>query len=181
MSDVPPALLERLRKRAAEPDLRVDMSPAPELPGPAATADLDKAERSLGFQLPADARVVYETVANGGFGPGYGLVGIAGGATGFAVGGRRWHCEDEYEALRAAPDFDWPERLLPVCDWGCAIYSCIDCSTRDAAVVRAFGDAIADKLPAPIQREGYTFLAWLTAWVDEVDLWEVVTFADAGV
>src|SRR6266404_724628 len=25
----------------------------------------------------------------------------------------------------------WPERLVPICNWGCAVYSCVDCSTSE--------------------------------------------------
>jgi len=144
-----------------------------ELPPPATQPELREAERILGFALPLDVLAVYGAVANGGFGPGYGLVGIGGGAAGFARAGREWYCEHEYRSQRR-PDlearFDWPRRLLPVCDWGRGIYSCVDCSSADPVMSRVLLDAIADRDPTANAPEGYTFLAWLGAWADGVDL-----------
>ena len=93
---------------------------------------LDDAERELGLPLPLPVREVYGRVANGGFGPGYGLTGLVGGV------------ESDLNAdvvadyrLRLRPDghdvaYFWPEGVLPVRHWGCAIYSCINCRMPEA-------------------------------------------------
>ena len=47
-----------------------------ELPPAAGPQELDRVEASLGLALPPTLRRVYGEVANGGFGPGYGLVPI---------------------------------------------------------------------------------------------------------
>ena len=78
-----PPLIEELRRRSADADGAVDLRfsdsarPAP----PAGADELDAAEGRLGFALPESLRTVYSQVANGGFGPGYGLLGIGSGAT----------------------------------------------------------------------------------------------------
>lgn len=46
---------------------------------PATEAQLTATERELGYPLPGMLRALYSQVANGGFGPGYGLEGIADG------------------------------------------------------------------------------------------------------
>ena len=46
---------------------------------PATEEQLRTTERALGFSLPSVLRAVYVRVANGGFGPGYGLAGAHGG------------------------------------------------------------------------------------------------------
>jgi hypothetical protein len=47
---------------------------------------------------------------------------------------------EEYLAFREPdpddPGLEWPERLLPICHWGWAIYSCVDCGDDDASLVR---------------------------------------------
>ena len=46
---------------------------------PATAAQLHKTEQALGFSLPAILRSLYMQVANGGFGPDYGIIGCIGG------------------------------------------------------------------------------------------------------
>ncbi|HZS77994.1 MAG TPA: SMI1/KNR4 family protein [Ktedonobacteraceae bacterium] len=46
---------------------------------PATPQQLAAAEKELGFALPATLRALYIELANGGFGPGYGLRGVVGG------------------------------------------------------------------------------------------------------
>src|SRR4051794_36254641 len=48
---------------------------------PASEAAVRATERRLGFSLPETLRQIYLTVANGGFGPGYGVMGPEGGFT----------------------------------------------------------------------------------------------------
>lgn len=72
--------------------------------------------------------------ANGGFGPGYGVMGVEGGFTddlGHTVA-------DLFEVYRQPdpedPTWEWPERFLPICHWGCVVYSGIDCGQNLAPV-----------------------------------------------
>jgi hypothetical protein len=94
---------------------------------PATPAQLDESERRLGFRLPLAVRQLYGLVANGGFGPGYGILGLVGGA----VDEFDETAVDSYLARPRAGAEDrrwqWPRGLLPFCNWGCQIYSCVDC------------------------------------------------------
>ena len=170
--DIGPELVDLLRVRIVQS--ATDHGSAQLSSEVASVAELDAAERTLGYRIPPPVRFVYSNVANGGFGPGYGLVGIGGGMTGFMNGTRRWHCEDEYVSQLQQDGFRWPEGVLPICDWGCAIFSCVDCSSPDARISRAFLDAMVDGLPDPIRPEGYGFVDWLVAWANGVDLWTEV-------
>jgi len=71
----------------------------------AAAAALEKAEAELGFALPPVLRRVYLEVADGGFGPGGGLMSIAGATTAYAM----LRKGDVLPRGRS-----WPERLLPI-------------------------------------------------------------------
>lgn len=58
---------------------------SPELGGraicrPASIEEVESAERKMGVTLPPLLKSIYTQVANGGFGPGYGLLGVAKGA-----------------------------------------------------------------------------------------------------
>ena len=151
------------------------MAPWSPLPAPASAAELATAEARLGFSVPLVVRRVYTGIANGGFGPGYGLVGIGGGRVGFRNAGRAWCCEDEYRSMRSAPQVQWPPQLLPVCDWGCRIYSCVDAANEDAPMFRMFGDTLYDAPSLAITPMGCTFNEWLQAWVSGENLWEALT------
>jgi hypothetical protein len=48
---------------------------------PAAEKDIIATEQRLNFDLPETLRKIYLRVANGGFGPGYGVMGVEGGFT----------------------------------------------------------------------------------------------------
>lgn len=93
------------------------------------------AERRLGFALPSVLRTLYAGVANGGFGPAYGLLGLVAGA-------RQEDGNDAimmYEQLRQRDPNDshwrWPEKLLPVVNLGCAMFFGVDCSSDDGMVI----------------------------------------------
>jgi hypothetical protein len=165
-------VLDLLRNRAENEQTRTDLAFLQPLPGQATEADIAAAEAFLGFRVPLPVSDVYMSVANGGFGPGYGLVGIGGGSRGFARGTFRGRCEETYRVLRSWTDFDWPERLLPLCDWGCGIYSCVDCSSTVGQILRFYSDAIGDGLPTPFTTEAPDFRSWLVDWLDGVNLWE---------
>jgi hypothetical protein len=75
-----------------------------ELPSPAPKAALDEAEARLGFPLPAPLRRVYAEVANGGFGPGGGLLSVEGAVAAYAeMASNPWGAHQV-----------WPAELLPI-------------------------------------------------------------------
>jgi hypothetical protein len=61
--------------------------------------------------------------------------------------------------------YPWPKLLLPICDWGCAMWSCLDCRSDDGPIVTASnGLAFANT--------GHTLRSWLSAWLSGADLFE---------
>jgi hypothetical protein len=148
-------LVAAIRDRISDPRLRREIGasiPPPIFP-PATSAAIDEAEKELGFPIPSLLRRLYQEVGNGGFGPGYGLLGVAGGYT------------DEGRSLSASylelrPG--WPEGILPVFDLGCAAWLCID------------GPALSDQVlmvhEPGMMRTVFTLPALLEAWVRDVDL-----------
>ena len=135
---------------------------------PVSAADINEAERQLGFDLPGLIRKIYFEVGDGGFGPGYGFYGLLEGTDEFP---------DEtvvrlYTSFRKAdpedPSWSWPEKLLPLTDWGCAIRGCVDCSDATLPVHRFDPNSGAPMVLSP---EGYSLENWLEAWLDGKDLW----------
>src|SRR5262245_60588102 len=112
-------LLAALRARVTDASNRVDTQVVPIMPRcpPASPEIVTSTERDLGFSLNPFLKRIYLEVANGGFGPGYGLVSLTKNV-----------CSDQtlsslYHSFRT---HRWPDKLLPLWDWGDAIWSCIN-------------------------------------------------------
>jgi hypothetical protein len=129
-------------------------------------------EERLGFAFPPLLKRIYAEIGNGGFGPGYGLTGLTGGVP----DDTEKTAPALYEMFRSIdpdePGWHWPERLLPICHWGCAIRSCIDCADP-AFRMRIFdpnghdGDDWSDTF----FEEAPSFESWLWAWASGTNLW----------
>ncbi len=150
-------LFDALRSRADDPRRFIDAWEFAEFRRfPRATRDqITRAEDRLGFPLPDALRAVYLEVANGGFGPGYGLVGVDNGAT----DDRGNTIERLYEELSEpdpeVPDWQWVERALPFCYQGCQVYSC---AMPDSSVIDLDGyDWDVTRTP---------LVEWLARWAD---------------
>lgn len=156
------ALAALIRQRIANSDSRVDLVTAdvPQVLGTATVDELAAAERELGFALPELLRWLYSEVANGGFGPGAGLLGVRGGHT--DMDGRT--ISGSYLALRL---HSWPQGVLPLCELGAGARSCVD--RRDP------NNSILTVDAAGMTRTSHTLFSWLYAWASGVDI-EAETF-----
>jgi hypothetical protein len=168
-------LLDRLRERISSPVRRTDMTDVvpTEVRPPVTASCLAKAEGHLGFPLVTLLKSIYLEVGNGGFGPGYGLISLGGGAT----FNESESIVDLYKAFHQSDPEDrlwnWPDRLVPICTWGCAIYSCVDCSGLDGPVILfdPNGRGPDTGWEDAFRREFDSLQGWLTAWLDGVNLW----------
>jgi hypothetical protein len=91
-------------------------------------------EERFGYPLPPAVRALYTRLANGGFGPAYGLLGLRGGPR--QEDGA--DALDQYESYRrrgVGPDGQWPGGLLPIVHLGCAMFFCVDCTTPEGNMV----------------------------------------------
>ncbi|TXJ85233.1 SMI1/KNR4 family protein [Streptomyces lavendulae] len=98
------------------------------LPPPATPEAVAAAEEVIGFPLPPLLRRLYVEVANGGFGPNEGILGVRGGAA-------QGNFADIAELYQDGPDPSGriPAGLVLIYDWGCTIWSLVD--FRDPAGV----------------------------------------------
>ncbi len=109
----------------------------------------------LGFALPELLRQVYLRVANGGFGPGYGLLGVGHGATD-DLGNTADSLYDLFsQADPDDPEWRWRPQVIPFSYWGCAVYSCI----TPSGMVIGFDEGawVDDEIPLDV---------WLRKWLD---------------
>ncbi len=154
-------LLDALRARVAvDPRRPVGTHDVPHAYPPASEQDIEAAEAQLGFRLPGLLRRIYAEVTDGGFGPGYSLFPVRRGRD---VPGQDESLVEMRNKLITDPRT--PRTLLPLCDWGCAVWSALDCSCNDGPIVTIAGEQ-------PLMTTGRDLRSWLQAWLAGVDLWE---------
>ena len=173
MDELVERLAERLRRKPKSKDVLGNEFRA--FP-PASENAVAATERRLGFNLPQTLRQIYLEVANGGFGPGYGVIGVEGGFTddlGHTVA-------DLYESYRRPdpedPSWQWPEAFLPICHWGCGVYTVVDCGRQPSPVY--FADVgvkePGEEMETILLPHKPSFEAWLGDWLDGKNLWNEV-------
>jgi hypothetical protein len=130
------------------------------LPPPASLGDVARAQAALGFDMPSFLRRVFLEVADGGFGPGGGLLSVAGAVA-------------AYERMRTGEELprgrSWPDHLLPVVERDPGFY-CVD-GTGDAGPIvdwdpEELGELSGEKAFAKsFSEEAPSVEAWLETWV----------------
>ncbi len=120
-------LIRRLQVRNADRVVATDGGIHSRRALPCVSEDgLKKVENSLEFTLPPLVRALYLSVGNGGFGPQYGIVGTKGGAR--LDGETLESCYRNRLRLHyESPAWRWPEKLLPLVNYGCGMWACVDC------------------------------------------------------
>jgi hypothetical protein len=170
------SLIADLRRRAADGSLATDEGPEFAQTGtpPVDEQSILRAELILGRALPPLLRQAYGLVGNGGFGPGYGLLPLLpGGAASGAesvVGLYRAFCSTDPED----PAWCWPAHVVPFCDWGCAIRSCVDCSSPESAVITFDPNVrgVGEPMSSAFALTHSSLRAWFSDWIAGVNIWE---------
>lgn len=173
MSDL---LIAKIARRAANRHTQIDMgdmlSEPKRVSPPLQATEAIASEAALGFPVPLLLKRLYKKVGNGGFGPGYGLIGLHGGA----LDDQGKNAVELYELYAAKdpndPEWNWPDGLLPICHWGCAIYSCIDCKCTDNPIITFDPDLQDQSWAQCFLRTNHTLESWLSAWAAGTKLWD---------
>jgi hypothetical protein len=151
-------MYRRGSRRYREARARGWMEPLPLLP-PAPPAAVAQAEALAGRPLPRLLARLYTQVGNGGFGPGYGLLGLRGGHTSGTTSATTYL---ERGGRRSGGG---PAIPLLLCDWGCGITSEIDLADG-----QVWG---SDPNPAPADiccsfPQNMTIVDWFAHWLDGI-------------
>ncbi len=188
-------LLDRLRRRAADPESRTDApSSAPEtrfvvgafktgrvergrppappahpaaLAPPASAAALAKAEAALGVSLPDDLKQLYGEVANGGFGPSGGLAPLD-------------EVTQRYRDLMANPPGEdgqkWPAQLLPI-NLTAPGADCYDLQSGEIILwdEESLAEGPSDRVwQGSFKKDAKSLEAWLEGWLAKPPLRETL-------
>lgn len=159
-------LIVAIGKRAANVETRTDYANIRprEIAPPATTASIRDAEQKLGFLIYPLLRRLLQDVGNGGYGPGDGLIGIAGEAL-----------DVEGRSLTELRQTLWPNEqcnVVPLSDWGDGIWTCLDNATGAVLTMSEFG----------LMDTGLDLQSWLEQWVSGANLWnQIVVVEDARI
>ncbi len=167
-------VIAELRERALRGELKADDDHFKGGSAPLTEEQMGAAESELDFRLPVFLRRIYTEVANGGFGPSYGLLGLKGGM----LNEEKCDAVAQYVGYReldpSDPHWRWPKALLPVGHLGCAMYLCVDCVKPDGPVTwfepnpHEDGESWDDSF-IPFAD---STLDWIAAWVRGEDLFD---------
>jgi hypothetical protein len=166
-------LISAVKYRASNPKTRTDQTDVfvPEIGRQLSASEISAIERQLKIEFPITLRRLYAEIGDGGFGPGYGFLAMR-------------KPEDQqsdtvvslYEVFKENdpedPTWKWPDELLLISDWGCAIRTGVVCSTGQVVV---FDPNLYDSdWAATFLDQRCTLDEWLAKWCDGVDLWEEI-------
>lgn len=170
------SLIQRLQERNADRERATDGGIHPRSPRQPVTAmALQVAERVIGFKFPDLLRAIYLQVGNGGFGPEYGIVGTRGGVKLDRVTLETCY-RDLMKLTRKNPVWRWPKGLLPLANYGCGMWSCIDCEYQKLPMILWDPNNLDGDLDGADARlnwgnsfwdQGLSFRLWLEAWLAE--------------
>ncbi|MFF3755169.1 SMI1/KNR4 family protein [Streptomyces sp. NPDC002018] len=157
-------LLGRVAAQAAQSE-RLQAPVAPDL--------LTEAERRLGFPLDPLLAALYGRVGNGGFGPFDSLLSLTPAPS----------SDDEDTVvtgyLARIPPADantwwsWPRGVVPILDWGCGMFACVDCLSEKGTVLLFEPNAISGQdLSDAWFVDAGSLAEWLETWLTATGWYE---------
>lgn len=141
---------------------------------PLSNALLVQEEHRLGIRLPLLLNRLYTEVANGGFGPGEGLLSLSPVS---AADHPISYFHGDFRAARNQHGAEWAETIVPFSHWGDLILSCVDVGGKavDPPVLRfepnmSKSDTLDFLRGAPFRGVGMipeadTLSAWFEDWI----------------
>ncbi|MDQ0582807.1 SMI1/KNR4 family protein [Streptomyces rishiriensis] len=125
---------EQLWARAAAEAASTRPCDRPSFPDPVDAATVARAEAALGFPLPPLLADPYLRTGDGGFRSEYGLLPLLDSLPAGEPAAVSPYLANR-ESGHEDPDRPWPEGVLPISHWGCAMYACVDCRSPRATVL----------------------------------------------
>ncbi|WP_149263302.1 SMI1/KNR4 family protein [Actinomadura sp. K4S16] len=109
--------------RLADTEIMAAAAKHGSLPPPASASAVADAEQKIGHRLPVLLRRLYTEVANGGFGPKGGVLGVPG-----TLAQDHWtDLVNQYDLFSSGEEQLVPNGMVWLCDWGSAVWLLVDC------------------------------------------------------
>jgi predicted secreted protein len=155
---------DRLRQETLAATAIMEADGEPLDPASASPWKLEEAQVRLGFELPEALKAIYLEVADGGFGPGCGLLPID-------------LIVEDYRRLKSAGSPRWPEAVLPITDAEGEPY-CIRVPSGEIVRYDVVWPSEGGSEPSLLFTEVATsFDIWLKNWLDRPSAAEVAALA----
>jgi SMI1 / KNR4 family (SUKH-1) len=138
---------------------------------PATASDVASFEALVEVRLPRFYVRLLTEVGNGGFGPGFGIIGIPPNGY-FDDDLRASDLAAAYVSGRQCDERAWrtPRGLIHLCNWGCGTFSYVDALSEDGAVVT--DEFVRDRIE--YTETAPSLAPWLSDWVAGVNLEEAM-------
>ncbi len=120
---------------------------------------VDEAETQIGVRIPVLLKRCYMEICNGGFGPGLGVIGVAGGYE--SPFGDLIRTYRQMNDTQIDLGGSWEPTMLPFCYWGGTILSCVNCGQR--LQISTFEDG-------RIWLQNYTLNDFFEMWINGTDI-----------
>jgi hypothetical protein len=155
-------LVEAIQRRIADPSRLSDYADIthPDLLPTATGEEVEAAESKIGSPLPPILSRLLLEVANGGFGPGDGLLGVGPGGHKIEVADISLNLPDFYLVL-VKDDRLWDKDQVVIVDWGDGIWGTVSLSTGVVSTFRGGTDTYEAQHFEPT---GVDLETWLLRW-----------------
>jgi hypothetical protein len=155
-------LVEAIQRRIADPSRLSDYADIthPDLLPTATGEEVEAAESKIGSPLPPILSRLLLEVANGGFGPGDGLLGVGPGGHKIEAADISLNLPDFYLVL-VKDDRLWDKDQVVIVDWGDGIWGTVSLSTGVVSTFRGDTDTYEAQHFEPT---GVDLETWLLRW-----------------
>lgn len=166
-------LVSRIRQRAVNELTRTDHTKfaVPSIGSKCHLDEIAQFESTVDNSLPTFVKKLYLEIGNGGFGPGYGLMSLEP-----KEGDTNESVLEIYQAFSLdEPEdelWDWPDDLLPLIDWGCAIRSCLDCGSGEIIMFDPNNEV--EDMEEYFIPQSDSLESLMSDWCDGVNLWKEI-------
>lgn len=156
--------IERLQARIRQfPPVACETNLTTAPPPPVSLADYERFEWESGLVLPRFVQRLYTEVANGGYGPAYGINPLTGDHT---------HSIAHWDRLTQNANHDdpkgpqWPSHLIRFCEIGCNMFYAVDISDDNGPVLQV-DPTSSDEVTDWLQPVCSSVAEWLDRWAAE--------------
>jgi hypothetical protein len=157
------ALIRLLQRRiAVRPSTDWQQHPPIVPRPPVSLEELRRFERDTGLSLPPFLVQLYTMVANGGFGPSWGVNPLR-HETRMSI--ETWDRHERHRWDSNNPPSGWPDPLIRFCEEGCNIYYGVDCSSDHGTVFVVDPTCGSDDPLEWLTKRADSVAGWLSEWV----------------